>query len=696
MKKKIARFVCAFCLLFLMAAHAQAEHKGGIVLVLSGGAMRGLAHIGVLQALEEKGIPIVGIVGTSMGSIIGGLAASGHSPEEILEVIETLDLGNLMSEQATPIFVPSGDSDARLNQIPWTYMDKKGNVTGPLGGLTGVKLLERFAQLASRVQIVHFDDLPIPFAAVATDLETGQKVVLRSGSLASAMRASMSIPILFEPWSIGGKLLVDGGLASNLPVFTAKEIFPGYPVVAVNVTSSPRSKEQLHSLLDVIDQTTTIFTAANVAIEKEAADVLITPDVRGVAMFDTRSARQIVENGRAVAMGHMPEIERLIAAAPAAPHHEKKPVPAVSDIRFEGVSAKMAGMLREKYSEWIGKTPSDVDVIRAGMELGKRSDIQAVDYYLEKENGGTVVVMKIQRKPEYEINVGGFTTNLHPYRWIYVNGVARNIINEGDLFRTTLKIGEQWGVEVSYLTDPDEDRSWEILLSGQSWEVAPQNARLRTWERYGAGVVKRFRFGAANAGFGFAAESVRELGEVTTAWGPYGFLTYSTMDSDTDPTKGTAIQAKIWWPDYDEVLYRLSFFQAAELSDKWRFYLRAGFAEGDEKTPGHAAYLGAAQELYSYAGRPVEAEFMAWWNIAFRRVYLKSWWGSLMGEIFGGMGYAWNDEGDRIRNLWETGISLSIPGKFLDARLMFLYNDENDFKIGFFIGTPMWGHFPLP
>ena len=696
MKKKIVSSACALFLMLLTPACAGAERRGGIVLVLSCGAMRGLAHIGVLQALAEKDIPIVGIVGTSMGSIIGGLAASGYKPEEILEVIETLDLGNLMSEQATPIFVPSGDSDARLNQIPWAYMDKAGNVTGPLGGLTGVKLLERFAQLASRVRIVDFDDLPIPYAAVATDLETGQKVVLRSGSLASAMRASMSIPILFEPWSIGGKLLVDGGLVSNLPVFTAKELFPGYPVIAVDVTSSPRSKENLHSLLDVIDQTTTIFTASNVAVEKKAADVLITPDVRGVAMFETKSALKVVENGRTLAMQKMPEIERLLASAPPAPHREERPVPPVSDVRIEGVSPAMAVSLRQQYSPWIGKPPSELDVIKAGMDLGKRTDIQAVDYYLEKENGGTVVVMKVQRKPAYEINVGGFTTNLHPYRWIYLNGVARNLINDGDLLRTTLKIGEQWGVEVSYLTDPEEDKSWEVLLSGQSWEVSPQNARLRTWERYGGGVVKRFNVGAANAGLGFAAESVRELGEVTTAWGPYGFLTYSTMDSDTDPTHGIALQAKIWWPDYDEVLYRLSFFQAAQISDKWRFYLRAGFAEGDLKTPGHAVYLGAAQELYSYAGRPIEAEFMAWWNVAFRRVYIKSWWGSLMAELFGGMGYAWNDEGDRIRNLWETGISFSVPGKFLDARLMFLYNDENDFKIGFFIGTPMWGHFPLP
>ena len=93
-----------------------------------------------------------------------------------------------------------------------------------------MKLLERFAQLASRSQDVRFDELEIPFAAVATDLETGGKGVIRTGSLASAMRASMAIPGVFDPWQMGGKLLVDGGLVSNLPVETAKEVFPGFPV----------------------------------------------------------------------------------------------------------------------------------------------------------------------------------------------------------------------------------------------------------------------------------------------------------------------------------------------------------------------------------------------------------------------------------------------------------------------------------
>ena len=87
---------------------------------------------------------------------------------------------------------------------------------------------------------------------------------------------------------------------------------------------------------------------------------------------------------------------------------------------------------------------------------------------------------------------------------------------------------------------------------------------------------------------------------------------------------------------------------------------------------------------------------MAWFNIALRRVLMKSWWGSLNTELFGGMGFVYDDSGDRYRNLWETGISFSVPGLLLDGKLMFLYNDEEDFKVGFFIGSPLWGHYPLP
>ena len=154
-----SRRLCAvvFLLQLIFCAPASAR-MGGVVLVLSGGGARGLAHIGVLEILEEQGIPIAGIVGTSMGSIIGGLAASGYAPGELRRVVEDLDLTNLLSERTNPIFVPlPSDNLTPRNKIPWVMLNQAGEVIGPLGGLSGVKLLERFAELASRVQVVRFD-----------------------------------------------------------------------------------------------------------------------------------------------------------------------------------------------------------------------------------------------------------------------------------------------------------------------------------------------------------------------------------------------------------------------------------------------------------------------------------------------------------------------------------------------------------
>ena len=143
------RAATAILTLILIFAAGPASARGGVVLALSGGGTRGLAHIGVLEVLEEEGIPIAGIVGTSMGSIIGGLAASGYSSAELREVIAGLDLTNLLSEKTNPIFVPlSQDSVSPRSKVPWVAISSSGDVVGPLGGMSGVKLLERFAQLA--------------------------------------------------------------------------------------------------------------------------------------------------------------------------------------------------------------------------------------------------------------------------------------------------------------------------------------------------------------------------------------------------------------------------------------------------------------------------------------------------------------------------------------------------------------------
>ncbi len=694
--KKIASVLISILLLLFAG---DAHGRGGVVLALSGGGTRGLAHIGVLEALEEEGIPIAGIVGTSMGSIIGGLTAAGYTTAELREVIANLDLTSLLSEKTNPIFVPLGqDSATPRSKIPWVALSSAGEVEGPLGGMTGVKLLERFAQLASRSQVVRFDELTIPFAAVATDLETGEKVVLRSGSLASAMRASMAIPALFDPWPLGGRLLVDGGLVSNLPVDTAKDLFPGYPVIAVDVSGTLKDRKNIRSLVDVIDQSLTIFTRRNVESEIVKADIVISPLVGGAPIFDLTNAAWVVEGGKKAAMADMDAIKKLADNAPPPPQREALCITAkVRSIEVEGADPDMSLKIKKKYESWVGKPLSNINLVRASREISDQEGVLAVDYRFDENGEDLNVVFVVQRKSALEINFGGYTTNLHPHRWVYLHGIRRDLFSDGDSLRFNVKIGSQWGIDTSYLTSSNKDNTWEFRLAAENWELET-NRGSRSWDRYSAGLIRRFRSGSFRGGIGYGFERVHSGGRDFDASGPTLYLTSDTLNDPTDPTSGSLLHVQAWWPELDEVLYRITYFNAMRLSDNWRFYFRAGFAEGDENAaPGNrAVYLGAAEELYSYSGNPIQGERMLWWNAAFRRSLMRSWWGSLNTEIFGGMGFVYNDGGERYRDVWEAGISFSVPGFLFDGKLMFLYNDEKDFKVGFFIGSPVWGHHPLP
>lgn len=216
------RFVIALVIIFLLPFHfslgQEQASRPKIGLVLSGGGAKGLAHIGVLRAMEKAGLTPDYITGTSMGSIVGALYAIGYSSDDIEEIVAKLDWDAVLSNKIT------------LNQI--TFEEKayygryvaelpvKGiNVGLPRGLIEGQKLSDYLSRLTrSAHDIEDFSDLPIPFACVAADIATGEPVVLNKGSLPEAIRASMAIPTLFTPVEIDGRLLVDGGLIRNFPV----------------------------------------------------------------------------------------------------------------------------------------------------------------------------------------------------------------------------------------------------------------------------------------------------------------------------------------------------------------------------------------------------------------------------------------------------------------------------------------------
>jgi NTE family protein len=270
-------------------------------LVLSGGGARGLAQVGVLKALEEEGLRPDFIVGVSIGSIIGGLYASGYTATRLEKAVRDLDWKELLQL--------SDAADRRVLAIDQKSMADRSILTLHLDGLqpvlptaasNGQRLLSALNTLVIQglYHNTDFDSLAIPFRAVATDLHSGQRVVLRSGNLAEALRASSAIPVMYSPVARDGMLLVDGGLVSNVPVDVAREAGCDI-VVAVNTTSPLRTPEQLSNVLETLDQVFNVMMIKQAEDLCRLADMVIAPGLGNAAATDFSNPDSLIAIGYA-------------------------------------------------------------------------------------------------------------------------------------------------------------------------------------------------------------------------------------------------------------------------------------------------------------------------------------------------------------------------------------------------------------
>ncbi|MHB8846154.1 MAG: patatin-like phospholipase family protein [Nitrospirota bacterium] len=255
-----------------------------IALVLGGGAARGFAHVGVIRVLEQEKVPIDMIVGTSVGSLIGAIYAYDVNSFELEWSAFTLERENVFDYDLRTVF--SG-----------------------MGAAKGEKL-EEFVR--EKVPIRNIEELKIPFAAVATDLQRGTRVVLDKGSVARAVRASCAIPGVFQPVEHEGTLLVDGGVVDNLPVTVARERGADV-VIAVDIGVDIENRD-ISNLIEVITQSINIMAAENVRRRKREADVVISPAVGSVGMMDFDKKKVCMQAGIEAARKALPEIREKIEA----------------------------------------------------------------------------------------------------------------------------------------------------------------------------------------------------------------------------------------------------------------------------------------------------------------------------------------------------------------------------------------------
>ena len=257
-----------------------------IGLALSGGAARGIAHIAVLETLEQEGVPIHAIAGTSAGSIIGALYAAGVPLSEIRRIALNTSWKDIFRFTLPKMGLISSDGISR-------FMDEV-------------------------LPVKKFSALRIPFAAVATDLRSGEKVSITSGSIAKAVQASCSLPIVFTPTEIGRKLLVDGGVSSQVPVRTAREELGAGLVIAVNVNYKALEFDQPDNLVKIAAHLSMLWASKNAREEEKLADVVVQVNAKGIALYDMSKGRELLRRGQKAAEEKMPQIRALLR-----PHGEK-------------------------------------------------------------------------------------------------------------------------------------------------------------------------------------------------------------------------------------------------------------------------------------------------------------------------------------------------------------------------------------
>ena len=454
-----------------------------IALVLSGGGARGLAHIGVLKVLRDARVPIDYIVATSMGSIVGGAYAAGRTPEEMETLVHDADWDLMFSDRA-----PRQDLSFRRKEDDLRFIGrselgiKRDGLVLPRGAF-GSQNLEEFLRRVSRPasDARHLDELPILLRAVATDLVTGELVVLRDVPLAVAMRASMSIPGAFAPTRVDDRLLGDGGLVRNLPVEVARELGADI-IIAVNVGTPLLPREGLSSALGVAQQMINILTEQNVAISLAALkpeDILISPDLRGVNFLDFERGVELIARGEAAGREAIPRLRPLALdereyAKWDAGRTRRPVIPdlAIREVRVEGAARTNPEALKrevERAGVAVGRAVTDEQLIGAARILYGTGDFERADVHAEIEQGRRFVVLDVDEKPwgPNYLRIGGravsdfqtdarFSITLqHTRTWVNRWGAEwRNEIQIGDIRRFMTSFFQPLGPGSAWFVEP--------------------------------------------------------------------------------------------------------------------------------------------------------------------------------------------------------------------------------------------------
>jgi NTE family protein len=378
------------------------EHHPKIALVLSGGGALGLAHIGAIQELERLGIRPDMVVGTSMGAVIGGLYASGLNSAELEAVVEDVDWAGVFSPQPDRDKLTFRQKQQQA-EFPGTAAlgVSPAGILLPTGAVPDQMLMKELRRLTpARTRLDNFDNLAIPFRAVATDIATGDAVVLGSGELPMAMRASISLPGVFPAVRLDDKLLVDGGLAANVPISVARDMGADI-VIAVWTPNALLPESDIGSVVDVLSQTVSLLILANERAEVGTLtdeDFLIKVDTGDIGPTAFTRAVELITAGRKAANAESSRLAALAQPRPPVVYASTMPdaPPVISFVRIENTSRLNQSLLENKLIDLVGKPADSAAIDEALDRIYALGPFERVDYAYADENGQTGLVVRAE------------------------------------------------------------------------------------------------------------------------------------------------------------------------------------------------------------------------------------------------------------------------------------------------------------
>lgn len=605
------RKILASLFLCLFLTPLMAAERPKIGLVLSGGGAKGAAHVGVLKILEEHHIPVDYIAGTSIGAYVAGMYSLGYSASEVEAIMMGVNWDSGYSDTIPRNVLSYRDKQLRDRyNIPLNIGYNEGEVKAPSGLLRGQTMSQLLRQSTDLVsQFGDFDDLAIPYRAVATDLETSLPVVINHGSIVKAMQASATVPGALQPTQIDGKLLVDGGIANNMPIDVVKAMGADI-IIAVDIGSPLVKKDKLDSTIAVLDQLSNFLTNASTAKQKELLtenDVLIRPAIDALSTTDFTIMPQALILGKEAANNQLDKLSSMsvspeeYAAYVAAKQAKGKVLIAdvshpIQEIVFDNQSKVSLNLLKETLELKEGQSVTKDELNEALKRIYSLNKFERVDAEFVEGKEGRVLTVTTRAKswgPNYfqlGFNWEDDFSSDSAISFDMAYTMTDLTFNGGE-WRNEVKLGFEKLFATEFYQPLNRDQEFYSRARYQydihNWDLYDNNNRALTFD-------KKTHTVELGIGYNYVLQGVVELGLVAEkgviindAWllqdfdfnsyGAYFRMGYDSLDSISFPTSGNRVSLNVYVrkENFDDVIDNQNDY-SVQIEADWKGALSVG------------------------------------------------------------------------------------------------------------------------